>query len=726
MSTPANRINEGPGPAIITGSDPRRPSRYEAPFRYDGSGPSQDRILGWMREAVNEGEWFLRNQSGHQFIDASWRIMNDIGFDELPSTLSHVSDNIIKRDVRELVATLSNPRPISSYKCDNSDYDSQAWLLNQLYLSWYQNCFVDRSIRSALQYAAVEGTGYLLTDWDPGYWTMGRGDVRLRPLGVDSVLPLQMNSETWDLQTSYVTIIRVQYPITEVIRMFPHMVDKLVPDGEPVGRLRKLLSNMVEKVAATVHNTYGSQRGYRQGEDPGSRFYVTLYHIYIQDRQLNTSGTTAQMGVAGSPWEYQVPSLGTDIPTGVFDAQGRPLTRKADAHDSRMFPFRRHIVATRTQILYDDTSRWWHGQVPLVKFTLDDWPSEYCGIPITKEPAKLQAMITSLLRAYDDSANARLRPPVTYDGNRTSEAEARKFDPRKGGQIIEASDTLGPVFKMAMDPAYYNMQSDILTLIEWGKNEASRLIGNQDLTALTEAAQIPSGDTIEKLEQLAGPLSTDMSRNMEASVRQLGEQFKGYAFEFYTAKRRFQVLGPDGLTAQDFDYDPGELTPGNLPGASRSERARRHMANFYFHIVPNSMYRTTQASRSLLMLQLARMGQPISPYTLMELFDVPNPGRPAKLPDGREPLTEIDRWKAWKLEEAQVMIEVQMQLAQAQMAMQQQMDPLGQLSSAIQQAVQSPTAGGGNPQGQGRPPTAQKMPHVESKDGGTRSTISES
>lgn len=119
---------------------------------------------------------------------------------------------------------------------------------------------------------------------------------------------------------------------------------------------------------------------------------------------------------------------------------------------------------------------------------------------------------------------------------------------------------------------------------------------------------------------------------------------------------------------------------------------------------------------------------PISPYTLMEQFDIPNPGRP---PMGA--LTEIDKWKAWKREEQDVMIESQMRLAQAQMEMQaqaqqqaQQDNPLGQLSQAIQAAIQSPTAQGGNPQGQGRPPSGQVPPHVETKDQGTRTTIAES
>lgn len=718
-------------PAVITGSNPLRPSRYEAPFQTNGNQSSQDRLLGYIREAVNEGEWFLKGQSGYRFVDASHRIMADIGFDELPPTLSKVSDNFIKRDVREMVGVLSNPRPISSFKCENQAYDSQVSILNSTYLGWYYANFVDRSIRNALQFSAVEGTGYLVMEWDPAFWHPGKGDITLAPLGVDAVLPIQINPETWDLQSAYAVVVRRQYPITSVIRRFPHFADRLTPDGENASRFRRMINAVMDRVSATVHNTYGSQRGYR-GEDPAGRALITIYDIYILDNTINRTGQPMRMGIEGSPWEYTVPGYGSDLPVNVMDASGRPLTRRADYHDARMFPYRRHVIATRNTILYDDTSRWWHGRVPIVKFRLDDWPFEYCGIPITKEPAKIQSAVTSLLRAYDDSANARLRPPLTFDGNRTNPTEARAIDPRSGGQVIEASDTLGPVFKLLVDADYYNMQNDILPFIQMLRDEGSRLMGNHDLAALQKAGQIPSGDTIEKLEELAGPVTTDLSRNMEASMRDLGELFKAMVFEFYNARRRFQLLGPDGLTHSDYDFDPGELVPDALslpglpPNATRAERARAHMLNFYFHIVPNSIYQMTQSTRRLLMLQLARMGMPISPYTLMEQFDIPNPGRPPQ-----EAITEIDKWKAWKKEELNVMIDSQMKMARAQMEMQaqqQQANPLAQLSGVIQQAVQAPTVkgSGSNPQGAGRPPSGGQLPHVETKDSGTRTTIAES
>lgn len=713
------------GATVQSMSNPRgRPNSYEAPFAWDQSQSSTDRILGWLQGALVEGRSFLQAQTGYRFIEASHRIMADYGFDELPSTLSKVSMNFVKRDIRELVATLANPRPIASYKCDNPEYDMQVDVLNRCYMAWYLSGFVDRKIRQALQYAAVEGTGYLLTGWDPAYWGPGKGDVELTALGASAVYPLGISPDTWDLQKAYGVVIERSMPIVEVIRRYPASAGMIAPDGEGRSWYKKWFGGV--KVAATVHNTYGKERGFRD-VDPTGRAVTTVYDIYLQDASVNNSGQEMLMGVPGSPWEYKVPFYGQDLPTGIADpTTGQPLTRKADYHDARIYPYRRHIVCTNRAVLYDGPSKFWHGQVPLVKFRLDDWPFEYCGIPLTKEPAKLQAAVTSLLRAKDDSENAKLRPPIMYDRNRTDDQQARSFDPRSGGQIVGTDDMgMGETFKLLMDPAYFSMGQDTMNVIQYMRQTAKELVGLPDLQNLQEASQVPSGDTIEKLGELAGPLATDMSRNMEASLRDLGEQFKGLCFEFYTSRRRFSLLGPDGLTPEDYDYSPDGLVPqdknlpGVLPGASRSERARVHMSNFHYSIVPNSVYGITQSTRKMLMIQLARMGFPVSPYTVLEACDIPNPGKPPQGPDGKTPTTEIDKFWTWKQQEAAKMSEIQI-MAQS-MAM--QANPAAAIAAMAQQAGAGNNSQG-NP-GPGRKPSGQEMPHSEVKGDG-RQVISES
>lgn len=294
-----------------------------------------------------------------------------------------------------------------------------------------------------------------------------------------------------------------------------------------------------------------------------------------------------------------------------------------------------------------------------------------------------------------------------YDKDRVS-ADAAKIDPRVGGQVVGMRNMIGEAFKLLIDPRYYQMSPDILAFLAEIEEGATKLMGLHDLVSMSKAAQIPGSDTIEKLAEMAGPIATDMSRNMEASIRDLGELWKAMFFEFYSVRKRFQILGKDGVTREDFDFDPSTLVPSNIDlpmvgrGGTRAERARVHMRNFHFSIVPNSIYQMTQSTRRLLLLQLARMGMPLPPKYLMDQFDIPNPQK------------RIDEFWEYKAEEAQKMTQIQI-MASA-------MNPVAQMLSHMQGAMQ----GGGNPQGEGRPPSGQSPPHVEQKDGGMRTTISES
>jgi hypothetical protein len=186
---------------------------------------------------------------------------------------------------------------------------------------------------------------------------------------------------------------------------------------------------------------------------------------------------------------------------------------------------------------------------------------------------------------------------------------------------------------------------------------------------------------------------------MEASIRSIGEMVKGLFFQFYDARRRIQVMGKDGTTEEDFDFEPGNLVPSHMPGeptdtkspTSRLERARWHMNNVFLEITPNSLHQITQTTRKLMLLQLQKTGFPVDPWTIAEAFDIPNFGSP---PAGSR--TVMERYVGWL-----------------------------RLQSEIKQALTPPQAPGQG-KGGGRPPTNTHGPRVVNKDQGTRSTIATS
>jgi hypothetical protein len=226
-----------------------------------------------------------------------------------------------------------------------------------------------------------------------------------------------------------------------------------------------------------------------------------------------------------------------------------------------------------------------------------------------------------------------------------------------------------------------------------------------------------------------GPLVKDQSRNMEESIRGLGEMWKSDWFQFATAKRRMQLLGPEGVAEEDLDFDPGTLIPLAEDPADRKkvlpmtqgpdgswnyspespdvrmpslsvqqfERARWHKGNFNFTVTPYSIHEFNSTTRKLFMLQLLKTGFPLSWWTQAELFDVKNFG-PCMFKD---PETGELREARNEIEKFTVQLEIQARIAQAMGG--------GQ--------------GGGKKGGRGRPQTFAQPPTMESKQGGSTSTV---
>lgn len=711
-------------------------SEYVFPLEY----ATEDHKVGWLRESVKQGETFIRNSPSYADFEQAKNIIAGTQQNKIPQSLSHISVNLQKRIIRDIVATMSNLRPLWGYSTDNRELDSQSEVLNKLLLAWYQSTFADRKIKEALQYAAAMGTGWIGPDWKKDFWTRGRGDVTLNVYSPENVLPFQLPADH-DIQRAYAVSLREEVPINLARAMFPTMAGKLIADRNAPSGLKKGIGKMASFLSPVL-NRFAADQKSRKSID--SIFpVVDIYQTYILDLSINEGPDARWMGEPGSYWNYKVPVYGSEI---TDPTTGR--SRRASVDDATLYPFRRLVTWCNSGILRDGPSYWWHGKVPVVPIYFDQWAWEFLGYSMTRDLNSIEQSNNALRRAIDDNANARLRPTLLYDDRVISKSLMETVDPRVPGQGVPVDFSNGdhPIRTM-MEPGYYDVPQWIPGYIESNETMMKYLSGVQDFTAIAKAQQIPSSDSIEKIMEMAGPMVTDISRNMESSLGKLGEMIKGMFFEFYTAPRRLQILGPDGITPEDTDYfEPGTLFPSHMAWETKEvpstygpvERARHYMDSFFFKITPNSLHAITQMSRKLLYVQLQKAGIPIDPWTMAEICDIPNFGR---APMGA--LTVMQRWVAWEKMKGELQAGI---AADAQGIMADQQIASQMKAAAIQQATVGSMAGGGasneggaqsgasglpqaspspalgqNPPG--RPPEFGGTPVIESKDGGTRSTI---
>jgi hypothetical protein len=634
-----------------------RESDWKMPpeFNLRGEKTNSDAKIGWLREAVAEAENTMRTQRSYIDMDRALDVIAGVSAADTRQarTLSGVRVNRAKRNVRELVATLSNLRPMWGYKNDNHEFDQQALILNKMVSAWWHNTFADRAIRRALQYAFVMGSGYIGPVWKRDYWMAGRGDIHLNVYGPRDVLFVQLPSDH-NFQNAYAVSIRIRTPIHIAHMLWPDQADRLTPTYMASGAIKRGMGRVTGFVTPILRRMGLGQA--RREEDDTSFPMVDIYHTYIMDSSINVGPSPRIMGDPDTNWSYTVPVLGSEIPSGLRDMQGHPLHRIANREDAMLYPNRRHFIAAldNNVELSDGPNPWWIRGVPLVGFNIDDWPWEVTGYSALRDMAALQASNNGLLRAMDDSANARLRPNVFYDMKVLAKTLMDDFDFRQGGQSIPVDmQMIEAPIKTVLDPRHYDVPNYIPDLVKANEERMDHVAGVRDLTALAKARQIPATETVDKLAELAGPLVTDMGRNMESSLAALGQMWMALFFQFMsTTPRKVQVLGQDGVTDEDYDYEPGKMIPSHMPGDDRSmpspmsllQRARWHMGNFIFHVTPNSSHAITQMSKKMLNFQLFRAGgtpYPMDPWTLAESMDQ-NIGA---TPPGAT--NQLQRWVAW-------------------------------------------------------------------------------
>ncbi len=654
-------------------------------------------LLSWLDSAIRSGLGLLKREIAYQQLPDSIAFINGSQGSLKPSALSRVTFNRLRKIVYEIVSSMTDVRPIWNYQTYNNKYKPQADILNKLVRNWWRNSYADRRMQDALMYSCAGGSGYLKVEWNP--YLPGGGNIDLIPLDPRDVIPinpaLNTSVQQWQgvavRKTVSLPSLRQRYP--EKFYKFKSLskgwFDQKVQAGQ-AGSM-EIISPVLDRLFA--------------GRDPSSSAAeVDLIHVFVRDDSMNTGLESVLMGKPGTNWCYTVYPLGSV----------NPVTQKVvtEAH-AKLYPRGRLILCTPECILEDIPNPYWHGMFPIIKFTLDPQPWSILGSSLVADGKPIQESLNEVLRGVEDAVKQWLRRTVIGNSQAIGKGLLNKIDPRMAGQKILLNPSAGDGLKFVEGPTLPPYIMDYARFLIDILDDNS---GVKGLRELAQLKQMPSSDTIEKFLDAQSPLLRLRSAQMEQSLAELAEMVKVMIFQYYDAPRRFQILGADGLTMEDFDYDPRMLTPGLRPSdegytpeydvftTTRSNRAERHHRNFAFSVARNSFLNASHTQQKMFYLQLARMPQPlIDPWTLLESFDVPNLG---PVPDG----SVFDR----------------IQFAQK----------IGLLppSPAMMMAQGGPPGGGGAPppggKPPGRPPSGQEPPRMETRTdpqtGGQRQTVTES
>lgn len=682
------------------------PSPYTIP-RYGT--PNID-LLPWLLSAVAQGNAWLQSQRPQ----AGWQQVAEALGPDINTALddqSNVTFKKSKRIVRELVASLTNFRYEGEMvpRWDRELYD-QAKILTDLDKNWHDDCGAAASTRSVLQYGLAQGTGYWYCTWDPHFHGAHMGDIRQRAVAPEDVTFVQLPKDH-DIQSAYGVIIRETLPLNLAQQIYsrvnPGFAERLVADTGGQSWIQKGLQRVQQFVAPALRVAGKTQPDTAPGFPT-----VDIYHAYFRDDSVNDTPEPVDMGAMGTNWHYRVPNLGSPIDLPQINPEtGRPFTRPALASDCRMFPLRRLVVFASTGVCYDGSSPWWHGQAPLARVRFGDWAWEALGESVLNDLLPLETGMVALMRMMEDVMAARLDPAALYDDQLASRGFAEAFNPRKAGARAAAQLNMGKVIEFPVPPEFLNIPPGIPEYIDRLGTYMDYVSGVTDMVAIAKAKQVPGADTLEKLLEMAGPIVQDMVGALEEPLRQLGEWRKAYYFQFYTGPRVIQTVGDDGVEV-GWQYTPDKLLnyiANELPHQTTA-RGIQSVRAFKYKITESGLNEIHRMTNRLFYIQLMAKGFPISWWTMADVAKIPNFGPP---PEGTN--NEMERYVA----QLRIQAELQAEIAQS-------MAPPGALPGA--------PGGGGAPggppkpgqSGPGRPNANTAPPKIESKDGGTRSTITTS
>ncbi len=580
------------------------------------------RVLGWIREAVEEGDRINRSDPSYEMIEPGMRYVVGEQLSVERRKLKYLPQVVInesRKAVQAHVSSLTDLKPLGGWR--SITYRQQADLLNAYAVAEWVSTLADIELGDCIKYAIAAGTGDLSVDWDPHAPMGGQHEYTARdPRDTLPIRPSNARSpQLWQglvmREEHSVNALRARYP--DKAFLFRPSSDTAI--GKVMSRFRTVAARILSP--ADPLDALGQQGIHTRKARPGS---MVLYRAYFRDHARNLTGKPIVMGTPGAAWAYLVEP------------------------GEKLYPRGRCVVCTEDVLLYDGPNTYWHGLFPLCRLRLWSVPWQFLGIPLLNDLLPVQDAINDTVHDLRLGIQQWMDPDITYNRNAISEATMRSLDNRRPGKRMKLNPGFGEPYKKEEGP---NPQILAIASELWDKLTAKHndLSGTANLTALLQLRQMPSADTIGKYFEALTPEIRQEARQIEAFIRDFSQMQKCNYFQFVSQAKLEGMLGAIGITLKAFkgpedkEGSSPQLVPALSPGdpgytkeldkdlTSADQRAQFIHQQFTFIAAPNSILGLNAQENKMMRFQLARMGY-YDFWSLHETLETPNVGAPPAIP----------------------------------------------------------------------------------------------
>lgn len=511
-----------------------------------------------------------------------------------PRYLSTFSDNRIQNARYATLAMLTDIRPTIDVHCLVDEFKSQAEIAQQIiHHEWYKQA-LDLSLINVTDAAMIFGNAF----WKVDAWTPGR--MKFSPCGPDVVMPIQPG---YGIQESSAVLYRTYKTMAYFQAKWPERCAGLENEAVMPEQHQGTTFSKPPTISEWTWNSLSPQMKYRMGirvggklQSPSNGSYpvIELKEYWVDDHSINDSTETVivkdpYLALDAHNYHYAVKPMG------------------------RLYPRKRLIVFAGNRLMYDGPSPYWHGKYPFAMLRLNPTMWSFWGMSKYHDLIPLNKAINEIGAGTMDMIKRALNPQMLAKENAIVKDAFERFFPNMPGGKLKMTNMANVMTDVRyMDPP--QLPAYVFQFFQAVSGEFDRLAGAVDTGKMAGKKQMPGGDAIEQMRDAANPAIRLEGRYIEDFLRDTGMLAISNIFQFYTARQRLRILGGNGLTWQDFDYNPGNMVPD-------AERKEEHYMNFSMEIAPGSLLGTNKSQEKTAAMTLFKLGA-ISRGALLRKLDL--------------------------------------------------------------------------------------------------------
>jgi hypothetical protein len=536
---------------------------------YEGS------VIRWTNAAFDEAEYDQQQVEELQLVQSYIDYIEGKQWTTArPASKARPVNNLMVGLFWELIGQLTDIRPVIEIRTTQAeptlDLQRACSVLNGGLRGWSLDTDFDLKLAKCIAYAILT-TSFAKFQWNP-FLNFGAGDIEMVPLGPDSVLPLK---SAGDLESCEAIIFKDVWSLRKFRQVYPSRGALVQPDDrysnyQIAPQAPPSVPPMIFKLMSDgmKRQLTGGMRS-AQSAVPMAQ----LREFWIRDETRNESTNKVQIGEPGKNWSYLVPPGG------------------------KLYPRGRLIVMGGNVILWDGPNPYWHGRPPFAMLRLNIVPWSMYGLSDCRAQVPLQDIMNNVLAGVLDCVKRAVNPAFFAPKNAFSPEVWQTLDFSLPNARAAYSQQSAHEPKFVPPPV---LPGFVMALYQQMERSLEKTSTGAIASEVARKKQVPASDGIEQLKAEKQTPVRLKGRNIESFLRVGGQMMVSNMIQFWSTKRRLQVLGTKGLTFEDFDWDPGTMVPAGTSG-------EQFVQKFKFYIQPGSLLSIKRVEEKMEVLMLRKM-----------------------------------------------------------------------------------------------------------------------